>query len=150
VNRFAPVLFLLLPVALCFAQKQSDPWSKVADLKGGTDLRVYKTGSVQPVVASFADLNDDNLIVVIKNTETAIPRSDIDRIDARPKGGSRVKSDTRETEKPPDQTSLNPREQTGPSTSSSTNVQFGSKGDFETVYRRTASMPPAAKPAPQP
>jgi len=111
----------------------------VDQLKGGTELRVFKTGSTQPVLASFADLNDDNLIVVIKNTETAIPKSDIDRIEARTKGTGRVKSESTATEKPPDQTSLNPRENSGPSTESSTSLTFGSKGDFQTVYRRTAA-----------
>jgi hypothetical protein len=138
--RNACVLGLLLAVTAAAAQdKKPDAWEKVAQLKGGTELRVFKTGSAQPVPANFADLNDDNLIVVIKNTETAIPKSDIDRIEARMKGTGRVKSESTATEKPPDQTSLNPRENSGPSTSSSTNLSFGSKGDFQTVYRRTAA-----------
>jgi hypothetical protein len=141
VTRIAIVLGLFLSV-LAFSQtkdQKPDPWSKVDQLKGGTELRVFKTGSTQPVLASFADLNDDNLIVVIKNTETAIPKSDIDRIEARTKGTGRVKSESTATEKPPDQTSLNPRENSGPSTESSTSLTFGSKGDFQTVYRRTAA-----------
>jgi hypothetical protein len=144
VARIAFVLFLAVSALAQSTDQKPDPWDKVEQLKGGTELRVFKTGSPQPVLANFADLNDDNLIVVIKNTETAIPKSDIDRIEARMKGAGRVKSETTATEKPPDQTSLNPREQTGPSTSSSTNLSFGSKGDFQTVYRRTA----AAKVAP--
>ena len=108
-----------MPLLLAVAQTtdtKPDPWGKVEQLKGGTELRIFKSGSAQPVLAAFADLNDDNLIVVIKNTETAIPKSDIDRIEARMKGTGRVKSESTATEKPPDQTSLNPREQTGPST----------------------------------
>ena len=141
-TRIAIVVGLLKPLLLAVAQTtdtKPDPWGKVEQLKGGTELRIFKSGSAQPVLAAFADLNDDNLIVVIKNTETAIPKSDIDRIEARMKGTGRVKSESTATEKPPDQTSLNPREQTGPSTESSTNLSFGSKGDFQTVYRRTAA-----------
>ena len=138
-KRTAFVLGFLATLVVSFAQKSADPWSKVEELKGGTDLRIYKAGSSQPLAASFADLNDDNLIVVIRNTETAIPKSSIDRIEARAKGGGRMHSETRESETPPDQSASNPREQTGPGTSSSTNLSFGSKGDFQIVYRRTAA-----------
>ena len=146
-KRIALALGLLLPL-FAAAQKNEEkpnPWSKVEQLKGGTELRIFKSGSMQPVLASFADLNEDNLIVLIKNSETAIPKSAIDHIDARLKPGGRVKTETRETETPPDPSMSNPREQpAGPQTSSSTSLSFGSKGDFQTVYRRTA----AAKPAP--
>ena len=62
----------------------ADEWAKVKALKAGTDIRVYKKGSSQPVVAQMADLTDDNLVILVKKTETAIPRDQIDRIDARP------------------------------------------------------------------
>ncbi len=132
-------LFLAISASGQTTDQKPDPWGKVEQLKGGTELRVFKTGSAQPVLANFADLNEDNLIVVVKNTETAIPKSGIDRIEARMKGTGRARTESTATEKPPDQTSLNPREQTGPSTESSTSLSFGSKGDFQTVYRRTAA-----------
>jgi hypothetical protein len=151
-KSLAAIPALLFSLSLAFSQTtqttpkstdllSTDAWSKVEALKGGSDLRVYKTGSAIPIAAEFADLNEDNLIVVIKNTETAIPKIEIDRIDARPKGGSRMHTETTQSEKAPDQTSPNPREQTHPSTDSNASVQFGSKGDFQTVYRKTASAP---------
>jgi hypothetical protein len=81
----------------------------------------------------MGDLTDDNLIVLIKKTETAIPKDQIDRIDARPSAGSRV---TKETTTKDDVGSDG-----SPKSSMSTSYNVGSKPDFEMVYRRSSVTP---------
>ena len=69
-------LFLFLLVAVAAAWAADDAWSKVKALKTGTELRVYKKGSMQPVLAQMDELTDDNLVVVVKKTQTAIARDE--------------------------------------------------------------------------
>lgn len=123
-------IFLLLLAALA-AFGAGDDWAKVKALKTGAELRVYKKGSAQPISALLGDLTEDNLIVMVKKTETAIPRDQIDRIDARPSGGTRATKET--TEK--DGIGADGK----PTSSVSTGYSFGSKPDFETVYRRSSA-----------
>ena len=42
------LILLVLSATLAFAA--DDPWAKVKDLKTGTELRIYKKGSSQPLV----------------------------------------------------------------------------------------------------
>jgi hypothetical protein len=129
-------ILLLAAVSALFAA--DDPWAKVKDLKSGAELRVFKKGPAPPVQAKFDELTADNLVVVVKNEQVAIPRDQIDRIDARPaQTGSRVttKSETKEIDPdtrpaPPGYSSQTPRQ------SSSTSVNVGSKPDFATIYRK--------------
>src|ERR1017187_10301186 len=100
------ILFLLAGLVAFGAD---DEWAKVKALKTGAELRVYKKGSVQPVLAQMDELTDENLVVIVKKTQTAIPKDQIDRIDARPTGGSRVTKETTTKEAPPD-----PRTAAGP------------------------------------
>ncbi len=124
--------FVLLLLA-CVAGFAADDWVKVKALKTGSDLVIFKKGATQSISAQFGDLTDDNLIVIVKKTETAIPRDQIDRIDARPPSGSRVTKEktTKETVNPDGTTS----------TSSGGGLNIGSRPDFETVYRRLPSAP---------
>jgi hypothetical protein len=55
-----------------------DEWTKVRSLKTGAELRVYKKGSTQPVSAQMDELTDENLVVIVKKTQTAIPKDQID------------------------------------------------------------------------
>ncbi len=91
-------LLLLLAGLAGFA---ADDWAKVKALKTGSELLVFKKGSTQSISAQFGDLTDDNLIVIVKKTETAIPKDQIDRVDARPPSGSRITREktTKETVK---------------------------------------------------
>jgi hypothetical protein len=135
-------LFYFLLAASLFAA--TDPWTKLRDLKTGGDVRVYKTGSKQAITGIFDEATDENLIVVVKNEQKAIPKTDIERIDYRaPSKGSRATKESKTVTKDPDTAA--PRiagmPPAGPSTSSGSSVSFGGKGDFETVYRRL----PAAK-----
>ena len=130
---------LLFILAGLVAFGAEDEWAKVKALKTGADIRVFKKGSMQPVLAQMDELTDDNLIVIVKKTQTAIPKDQIDRIDARPGGGSRVTK-----ENPPDskaQADAGTAGPAGPSTSTSTSVSMGGRPDFETVYRRPIGAP---------
>ena len=138
------LLFLLVVVASAWAA--DDAWSKVKALKTGTELRVYKKGSMQPILAQMDELTDENLIVIVKKTQTAIARDEIDRIEARPQAGSRVKTETTTKETVPDAKSASAQPSPGhgpdvPGTSTATNVIVGSKPDFELVYRRALGAP---------
>ena len=136
------IIFALLTVLLAWGA--DDDWAKVRALRGGTEIRVFKKGSAQPVVAKMDEASDENLVVVLKNEQVAIPRNQIDRVDARPApaGGKSTKTTTTTTKvDPTDGKAAAPPSQVkgpdGPSSSTSTSVSLGgSKGDFETVYRR--------------
>ena len=136
--------FLLLLTTAALAFGADNPWAKVKDLKTGTEIRVYKVGGKQPIVAKMDELTDESLIVVLKNEQKAIARDEIERIDARPAPtGSRVIKETKTTSDLPEP--VGPRPTPGgssvPGTSSSSGVYTSGKPDFETIYRRTAAPP---------
>lgn len=122
----------------------TDDWDKVRRLPTGAELRIYKRGASQPLQAEMDEADEERIVVILRNTQSAIAKSEIDRIDSRPKGGSRATRETRtETQ------SIDPnlgRPQTpgnrppGPSGSSSSSLTFG-RPAFETVYRRRAAQP---------
>jgi hypothetical protein len=132
------LLKAMLVISAAAAMAADDPWTKVQELKSGQELRVIKKGSPQPVMAQFGELTDENLVVIVKDTQKAIARDDIERIDARPvKKGSRVKTESRVETAPPG-TGDTPQERntSRPSQSTSSNISFEGKPGFETVYRR--------------
>ena len=138
-------LLLALFCGAALIHAADDPWAKVKAIKSGTELRVFKKGSTQPLLVKMDEATDERLLVVHKNEQAAIERSDIDRIDARPSNKRAVTKETRETssDSNADPRSAIPGPQPnrpGPTSSSSTNYTIGGKPDFETVYRR----PPAA------
>jgi hypothetical protein len=136
-----PFLFLC---AAILAFGADDPWAKVKEIRSGVELRVYKKGA-QPLLVKMDEATDDNLVVVNKNEQIAIPKDQIDRIDFRP-SKSRVTKETKSTVSDPstDPRSAIPgpdRGHAGPTSSTSTSVSIGSKPDFEMIYRRPASAP---------
>ena len=132
----------LLAFAAFAAFAAENSWDKVRDLKTGTELRIFKKGTHQPVVGTMDEANDDRLIAVVKNEQVAIQKDDIDRIDYRPAGKTRPVKETRTTQSDSTQTTpVGPVPQgtrAGPTTSTSTSFGGGSKPDFETIYRRTS------------
>jgi hypothetical protein len=122
--------------------KTDDQWIKVKELKAGTEIRIYKKGVVQPILAKAGDATDDKLIVILKNEETALDKKDIERIDARPPAGKRAKVDSKVTTNEPTAQPLDgvrPENYPKAGSSYSSGVSFGSKPDFETIYQRRAA-----------
>ena len=136
------LLVVLLAWAAAFAA--DDPWAKVKDVKTGTEVRVFKKNAAQPVIARMDELTPDNLVVVLKNEQVAIPRDQIEKIDARPsQTKSRVTTKTESKTSDPDTTPAPPGYHSRtPSTSTSSGLSFGSKPDFETIYRRPSASTP--------
>ncbi|HWE49593.1 MAG TPA: hypothetical protein VG273_07390 [Bryobacteraceae bacterium] len=114
-------------------------WTRVKDLKTRSELRVYKKGAREPISATLDEANDDRIVVVTKNQQIAIPKEDIDGIDARPIAAPRkvnVESTSKET--PPDPLPQRHGEPAVPGSSSSSNISVGgNKPNFETVYQRS-------------
>lgn len=136
------VLLFLLAGLVAFGAE--DEWAKVKALKTGAEIRVFKKGSMQPILAQMDELTDDNLIVIVKKTQTAIPKDQIDRIDARPSNNRQITKETATKENFPDakaQADAGAAGPATPSTSTSTSVSIGGKPDFETVYRRPIGAP---------
>ena len=131
-------LFALAAVAAFGAD---DPWTKVEEIKSGTDLRVIRKGSAQPLLVQMDELTDENLLVINKKAQMAIPRDQIDRIDARPPKTGWVKETKNTVNEPTVPPPGSEGTAGGTSSSSSTSFSRGSRGDFETVYRRPVPAP---------
>ncbi len=129
---------LLIGTLTCLSAE--DPWTKVRALKSGTEIRIIKKGSRQPILAKADEATEDKLIAVVKNEQVAIAKDEIDRVDARPAQSTpRVTKQTRESSTEPNRepSAAHPRPADVPNSSSSSSVSFGGKPDFETIYRRT-------------
>jgi len=134
------LLFVLLAASTAFAA--DDPWGKVKDLKSGTELRIYKKGTAQPILAKSDEVTEDNLIVVVKNEQIAIAKDLVDRIDYRPNKDSRITTETKSKQTDPDPIPGPPGHVSAvPGTSTSTSVGIGSKPDFELIYKRPGAPP---------
>jgi len=129
----------LLSLAAFSLWGAEDPWLKVEQLKSRQELKIYKRGTAEPVVATFDEANDDRVIVVVKNKQIAIPKDEVERIDARPlgKGERTVTRETTAKTVDPDYSPHPARGADVPGTSYGSSVSFGtSKPGFEVVYRR--------------
>jgi hypothetical protein len=136
---------LLLAVMCLCAFGADEAWDKVKQVKSGTELRVYKKGSSQPLLVKMDEATDDQLMVATKSEQVAIDREQIDRIDYRPQGGSRV---TRENKVSPADPPGYGTPQRGPSRGATTpnqnvssGIVVGGKPDFELLYRRPTGAP---------
>jgi hypothetical protein len=141
--RIATPIFVTFLCAAAALPGADTSWTKVKDLKSHAELRIWKKGAREPINATFDDANEERIMVVVKNEQIAFPKDDIDRIDARPGGGPR-KATVEKTEKQSDPDYTPGRPGSGPplpQTSSQSNVSFGNKPDFETIYRRAEGAP---------
>ena len=136
-------LFLSLALAAAGADES---WTKVRALPSGTELRVMKKGVRQPVMVRMDEATFDTLRAVLKNEQVSIAKDDIDQIDFRPKEKARkMVTETRNTVDDPAGKvpgPAAPQPARVPSASSSSNVIFGSKPEFETIYRRVPTLRP--------
>jgi hypothetical protein len=134
--------------AVILAGAAENPWDKVKELKSGTEIRIYRNGVAQPIEAKLDEARDDVVVVVVKNEQKAIAKDEIVRLDARPKGGSRVTTETTtKTERPDARPQATPQSRPPvPGQSTSSGVSFGGKPAYETIYRRVAHSPFNAPP----
>lgn len=135
-------VLLLLSAAVLFAA--DDPWAKVQALKSGTEIRVIKKGSTQPLIGKFDEADADRLILVVKTEQLAVAKDQIDRVDYRPTA-KRVTVNGKTTQDDP-AAAKEPRagmnhEPEGGGMNSTAGVSVGSRPDFETVYRRALGAP---------
>lgn len=135
---------ILLALSLCLAGVvfgQSDDWSKLGDLKIGTELRIYKQGSTVPVQARFAEVTEKSLIITQKNSQSAIPKEEIMRVEYREVVKGKLSSETRtQANDPSGDPAPRPMWQrpatSGSSSSTTTGYTFGSKGEYQVIYKR--------------
>ena len=52
-------MLFVIAVFAAFAADNEDPWTKVRDLKIGTELRIIKAGAPAAVMAKFAELTEE-------------------------------------------------------------------------------------------
>jgi uncharacterized sporulation protein YeaH/YhbH (DUF444 family) len=132
------VALIALAVNLLFAA--DNPWAKVQELQSRSELRIFKKGAREPLTATFDEANAERILIVVKNEQMAIPKEEIDRIDARPSGKTTSKAVKETTVKTadPDYTPHPPGGVQVPGESYNTSISRGSpsKPDFETIYRR--------------
>lgn len=130
------------------APAADDGWSKVIEVKSGTELRIFKKGVTQPVLARMDEANEERIVIVLKNEQTAISKDQIDRLDRRPEQkGPRVRTESKVTTEQPGARADLPMPKSGSpqGTSTSSGLTIGGKPDFETIYRRRPALPPPAK-----
>ena len=135
--------FLFLLAAAAAFAAADDSWTKVKDLKSGTEIRILKRGSVKPIEGKLDEARDDAVVIVLKNEQVSVPKDQIDRLDYRPKPSSRVRKTGDAKQTPPDSTppagmSHGPAV---PGTTYSSGLSVGSKPDYETLYRRPTGAP---------
>src|SRR3954471_9821659 len=98
----------ILLSAAALAVAADNPWDKVKELKSGAEVRIVRKGVAQPIEAKFDELTDESVLIVDKNEQKAIPREEVERLDARPKAGSRVTTETKNTIARPGATTATP------------------------------------------
>ncbi|MEO8592938.1 MAG: hypothetical protein ABI759_06440 [Candidatus Solibacter sp.] len=135
------ILFLIPGLAL-LAADTPDPWKNVRDLKTGHEVRIITAGAARPIMAQFAELTDDYLVIIVKHEQVALPRDKVSRIDSRPQKGS-VSTQTKVSGVNETYSRSQPNASRGPSTSTSTGVAIGDRSEFETIYHR---VPPPVRP----
>src|ERR1700741_1187304 len=123
-------LALLLAGAAAFAA--DDPWTKVKELKSGTEIRIVKKGGGAPLVGKLDEARDESLTLVLKNEQVTVEKDAIERLDYRPlKPSSRMTTENKRKTEAPDPTP--PKGMAHgpavPGASSSTSVSFGGKPD---------------------
>jgi len=132
------ILTFLLIAAAAFGT-EIDSWAKVRELKGGLDVRIYKTGSTRALPAVLYSATADALIVVIRNEQVSVAKDDIDRLDYRPpQNGRSPKSKVTSSSETPmvkNGAAPVPREGSG-NLNMSTTRELGLKPGFETIYKR--------------
>lgn len=138
-------LFFCASLLLAADPIESD-WRKVMALTRGTEVRISVAGKKSPVEAKVDSINDEAIVIVLKDEQRSIPLEEIDRLDFR--NLERTKKLTRDSRVSTDDTSANPippgqrlpGQSAVPRNMSSTNtVTLPSKAPWEPLYKRPAA-----------
>ncbi len=119
-----------------------DSWTKVKALKSGTEIRIFQTGVKNPLIGKIDEADNERIVLVLKNEQKSVAKADIERLEARPSGGSRItRTKTVKSEDPSAELAKPSPPIPGSSavpalSSSSSSVGFSSKPGFELVYRK--------------
>jgi hypothetical protein len=141
-----PIMGFMKAIALAFSLislgfAAADPWSKVIALKSGSEVRILKSGDKQPLSGQFSEADEERVIVVVKSTQFAITRAEIERVEAKPKGAKALKSEQRNVAQDPNVELAKPKPP-GPGSSPTPALQSGSSGvtytkpGFELIYSK--------------
>jgi hypothetical protein len=132
-------MLLLFAAAALFAA--DDPWTKVKELKSGTEIAIFRKGATKPLEVKLDEVREDAVVVVNKKEQVAIPREEIDRLDYRP-SGRKVTSEVKHTVGQPDPTPPTGMDHGAnvPGNTYSSGVTFTKPG-YETIYRRPSPAP---------
>lgn len=119
-----------------------DPWTKVKDLSSGAEVRILKSGAKEPITGNFSEADDERIIVVVKNTQMALDKSAIERLEARPMAAKRTRTESRTQKLDPSAELAKPKvpvpgsRPTPDLQSTSSGVTFTGKPAFELIYRK--------------
>ncbi len=136
--------FLVLLAFACAAMWAADDWTKVKEIRSGSELKIYRLG--KPMLEARMDqASDDNLLVATKKEQLSIPKEEIVRIDARAPGGKKGTTTTTSTTDLGEIPGTDPHKMNrpggsggGPGGTMSTSKTFGGGASFETVYLRVS------------
>jgi hypothetical protein len=134
-----PLALALSLISLAFAAE--DPWTKVIALKSGSEVRILKSGEKQPLTGQISEADADRVIVVVKSTQFAIAKEDIEKLEAKPLGAKALKTEQRNVPQDPNVELAKPKPPR-PGASPTPALQSGSSGvsytrpGFELVYRK--------------
>lgn len=131
---------LLSLVTAVAAFTDDDPWAKVRELKGGTQLRIYKVGEKDPIVAKLDRAGEESVIVITKTAQVSIPKEEIERLDVRVAGSRSAAAQTRVDRKVAPK-GAEVAGNTIPGATTSVTSGLHRPQGFATIYRR----PPAGK-----
>lgn len=139
--------WLLLLTSFAFAAEPIDSdWRKVMELTRGTEVRISVAGKKGTVDAKVDSINEEAIVIVLKDEQRSILVEEIDRLDYR--NLERTKKLTKDSRVSTDDTSANPvppgqrlpGQSAVPRTMSSTNtVTLPSKAPWEPLYKRPAA-----------
>lgn len=139
--------WLLLVTGLCLAADPVDSdWRKVMELTRGTEVRIAVAGKKSPVEAKVDSINEEAIVIVLKDEQRSILVEEIERLDYR--NLERTKKLTKESRVSTDDTSANPippgqrlpGQSAVPRNMSSTNtVTLPSKAPWEPLYKRASA-----------
>ena len=137
-----------LILACCFLISSlfgaDDAWTKVKELKSGTEIRITRVGAKEVWVGKIDEANDERVVMVLKNVQMAIDRADVQSLEARPGTGRRMTKESTVKQTDASAELAKPKvpvpgsKPTPQLDSYSSGVGFSSKPGFELIYRKSS------------